>query len=107
MIFTTFTQCDHDEPQKCLSFPWLAAPFFPKGVAMHNPGTFSTLLHSYNFLLQGLTSIETRAQRSLPYISILTLNEKKSTLKYNTTVGTDIITRETTAGSKPQPQFIV
>ena len=67
--FTTFTQCDHDKPQKCLSFPWLAAPFFPKGVAMHKPGTFSSLLHSYNFLLQGLNSIETRAERSHPYIT--------------------------------------
>ena len=61
-IFNTFTDSDHEKPQKCLSFPWLQATFFPKEVAMHKPGTFSTLLHSYNFLLQGLNSIETRAQ---------------------------------------------
>ena len=60
--FNTFTQYDHEKPQKCLSFPWLSATFFPKGVAMHKPGTFSTLLHSYNFLLQSLNSIETRAE---------------------------------------------
>ena len=69
-IFNTFTDSDHEKPQKCLSFPWLQATFFPKEVAMHKPGTFSTLLHSYNFLLQGLNSIETRAQGFHPYICI-------------------------------------